>query len=137
MDDFTPDLIWTIYWLDAQGYDVFNNIVYQGNKSSILLENNGNSSSSKRKKHTNIRYYFITDRIEKDELYLEWCTTADMIVDFMKKPNQGAAFKRFQDKLTGFTEAQDLAPGKPRKYCEDKISTHGQKGARNAASVDK
>ena len=43
----------------------FDNIVYQDNKSDIILEKNGKDSSSKRTKHINIRYYFVTDRIEK------------------------------------------------------------------------
>ena len=29
--------IWTRYWLDAQGCDLFDNIVYQYNKKGILL----------------------------------------------------------------------------------------------------
>ena len=36
----------TRYFLGAEGYDVFENIVYQDNKSDILLENNGKASSS-------------------------------------------------------------------------------------------
>ena len=63
-DDCMPVVILTRYWLDAQGYDVFEKIVHQDNKSAILLENNGKGSSSKRTKHINIRYYFVTDCIE-------------------------------------------------------------------------
>ena len=69
----------TRYWLDAQEYDVFENIVYQDNKSAIILENNVKASSSKCTKHINHRHYFVTDRIEKDEISLEWCPTADKI----------------------------------------------------------
>ena len=59
-----PNLIWNRYWLDAQGYDFFDNIFFQENKSAILLENDGKASSSKRTKHITIRYYFVTDCIE-------------------------------------------------------------------------
>ena len=65
-----PAVLWTRYWLDTQIYNVFENIVYQDNKSAIILEKNGNYSSSKRTKHINIRYYFVTYRIEKYELSL-------------------------------------------------------------------
>ena len=41
VDDCMPAAIWTIYWLGAQGYIYFENIVYQDKKSAILLENNG------------------------------------------------------------------------------------------------
>ena len=33
----------------------------------------------------------------------------------MTKPTQGVAFKRFQDKLMGVTEAQDLGQVNPKK----------------------
>ena len=65
-----PAVLWTRYWLDTQIYNVFENIVYQDNKSAIILENNGKASRSKRTKHINIRYYFVTDHIEKYEIYL-------------------------------------------------------------------
>ena len=58
-----PALLWTRYWLDDQGYDFFENIIYQDNKSAIILENNGKYSSSKRTNHINIRYYFVIDCI--------------------------------------------------------------------------
>ena len=55
VDDCMPVLLRTIYFLDAQGYNFFENIVYQDNKSAIILENNGKDSSSKRKKRIKIR----------------------------------------------------------------------------------
>ena len=43
-------LLLTRYWLDAQGYYILEKIVYQDNKSAIILEKN-----SKIIKHINIR----------------------------------------------------------------------------------
>ena len=126
-------VIWNIYWLDAQGYDVFDNILCQYNKSANILGNNGKASIIKRKKHMNIRYYFVTDRIEEYEISLEWCPTEDIIVDFMTKPTQGEAFKRFRDQLMGVTEAQDLGPGKPQKDFKYQVSKYGKKVDRNTA----
>ena len=65
VDDFMPPICWTRYFMEAQGYYVDYNILYQDNKSSILLETNGKASSGKRTKHINIRYFFITDRVKK------------------------------------------------------------------------
>ena len=48
--------LWIRYSLDAQKYDVFENIVYQDNKTDILLENNGKVSISKRKKEKKTPY---------------------------------------------------------------------------------
>jgi hypothetical protein len=58
-------ILWTKLFLEAQGYDVDKNIVYQDNKSAILLETNGKKSSGKQTHALNIRYFFITDQVEK------------------------------------------------------------------------
>jgi hypothetical protein len=87
VDDCMPSVLWTRYFMEAQGYGILENIVFQDNKSAILMEKNGKASSSKRTKHINIRYYFVTDRIQKKDLTVEWCPTGDMIGDYMTKPN--------------------------------------------------
>ena len=55
VDYCMPAVLWTRYWLNAQEYDVFNSIVYQGSESGIILENNRRASSRKCKNHINIR----------------------------------------------------------------------------------
>ena len=67
----------------------------------MLLEQNGKASSGKRTKHINVRYFFITDRISKGEVRVEWCPTKDMVADFMTKPLQGSAFRKFRDLIMG------------------------------------
>jgi hypothetical protein len=67
-DDFMPEICWTWYFTKAQGYGVKDNVLFQDNKSSILLENNGNASSSSHTKHNNIWYFFISYRVNKEEL---------------------------------------------------------------------
>jgi hypothetical protein len=76
--------------MEAQGYQVQDNILFQDNKSTILLEKNGKALSSKHTKHVNIWYFFITDHVDKGDVSLVWCLTGDMIGDFMTKPLQGA-----------------------------------------------
>jgi hypothetical protein len=61
----------------------------------MLLERNGRRSSSKRTCHINIRYYFVTDRIEANEVTVEYCPTGEMMGDFFTKPLQGSAFRKF------------------------------------------
>jgi hypothetical protein len=60
-DDFMPAICWTRYFMEAQGYKIQDNLLFQDNKSAILLEKNSKASSSTRMKHINIRYFFITD----------------------------------------------------------------------------
>ena len=47
-------IIWTRKFLNAQYYDVTENIIFKDNKSAIILEKNGKSPSGKRIRHINI-----------------------------------------------------------------------------------
>ena len=78
--------------------------MYQDNQSAILLENNGRASSSRQTKHLNIRYFFITDRIKKVELKIEYCPTDDMVANFFIKPLQGKKFIQFSKIIMNLKE---------------------------------
>ena len=60
-DDVLSQVLWSNYFMRAQGWTMNQTIVYQDNKSAMLLESNGQLSSSQRTKHINVRYYFIKD----------------------------------------------------------------------------
>jgi hypothetical protein len=94
-DDFMPAICLTWYFMKVQGYAIKDNVLFQDNKSYILLEKNGKASSSKRTKHINIRYFFITDRLSNEEVSVVWCPTEDMIGDYATNPLQGALFWKF------------------------------------------
>jgi hypothetical protein len=111
-DDFMPAMCWTRYFVKAQGYGIKDNVLFQDNNSSILLEKNGKASSSKRMNHINIRYFFITDRVNKEEVSMVWCHTVDMIGDYATRPLQGALFWKIRDHIMRVTPAQDPGPGK-------------------------
>ena len=85
-DDAAVMILWTMLFLEAQGYKVERNVLYQDNKSSILLEINGKKSAGKRSRALNIRYFFLTDQVEKGNLRIECCPTENMIGDYMTKP---------------------------------------------------
>jgi hypothetical protein len=53
-DESILEICWTWYFMKAQGYGFKDNVLFQDNNSSILLEKNGKASSSKRTKHINI-----------------------------------------------------------------------------------
>jgi hypothetical protein len=79
-DDVMPKILWTLYFLEAQGYKIDEKILYQDNKSSILLlETNGRGSSGKRTRHIDVRYFFIADRVKSVEIRIEHCPTGIMI----------------------------------------------------------
>ena len=101
VDDVITKVLWTLLFIEAQGYEVKKNIVYQDNKSSILLETNGRKSAGKRSRAMNIRYFFITDQVEKGNVEIEYCPTDKMIADYMTKPLQGAKFAEFRKAILG------------------------------------
>jgi hypothetical protein len=61
VDNLIPQILWVCLFLKAQGFAVSDNILYQDNKSAMLLETNGRASSSKRTRHIKIRYYYVAD----------------------------------------------------------------------------
>ncbi len=101
VDDLIPQILWVRLFLKAQGLAVSDNILYQDNKSVMLLETNGCASSSKRTRHIEIRHYYVADRVAKGDLRVVWCPTDEMIADFLTKPLQGKAFVKFWDLLMG------------------------------------
>ena len=115
VDDLMPSVLWTRLFLEAQDYGVQENIVFQDNRSAMLLEKNGKASSGKRTKHINIRYFFVTDRIKKGDLKVEWCPTDEMIADFWTKPNQGSLFRKFRDRIMGVEQPKDSGSRSSRK----------------------
>ena len=101
VDDAAVMILWTKLFLEDQGYEIEKNILYQDNKSAILLETNGRKSAGKRSRALNIRYFFMTDQIEKGNVSVEYCPTDELTSDFMTKPLQGVKFVKFRDDILG------------------------------------
>jgi hypothetical protein len=78
-------VLWTRYFLDAQGYGVTDSTVYQDNQSAMLLEIYGRASSSKRTRHINLPQCRITGTLgisgfllvllQQHEDHVVWKTT--------------------------------------------------------------
>ena len=100
-DDLSTLILWTRLFMEAQGYEIEKNILYQDNQSTILLERNGKKSSSKQTRALNIRYFFLTDQIQKGNLIVEYCPTTEMVADYFSKPLQGKLFQKFRKSIMG------------------------------------
>ena len=96
VDDMAGLILWTTSFLKGHGYTNDSTIVYQDNKSAILLEKNGVWSCGKRSKHISVRYFFIKDRVDKGELSIDWCSASEMVADYFTKPLQGRLFFKFR-----------------------------------------
>jgi len=94
VNDAMSLILWTRHFLEAQGYTIKENVVYQDNESAMLLEKNGRRSSTKRTRHLEVRYFFVTDNVNRKKISIEYCPTGDMIADYFTKPLQGAGFRK-------------------------------------------
>ena len=104
-------ILWTRYFLEAQGYEVCKNKVFQDNQSAMSLEKNGKRSSSHQMHHINIRYFFVTaDRIQSKEVTVEYCPTDEMLADMFTKPLQGITFHHFCAAVLNFPDDGEFCP---------------------------
>ena len=107
-DDALPQMLWIKYFIEAQGYGIDENIIYQDNLSTILLETNGKKSSTKNMKHIQVRYFFIKDRVATGDVELKHCSMTNVLVDHFTKQLQGGLFCRFRADFMNIPEDSDI-----------------------------
>ena len=100
-DNVTAQILWTKHFMEAQGYTIKDNILHQDNESTILLQENGRKSAGKWSRALNVRYFFLTNQVEKGNPRITYCPTDDMTADYMAKPLQGEKFCKFQVEIKG------------------------------------
>ena len=91
--DQMSDVLHTLYFIEAQGYAIDKNVIYQDKQSPIRLELNGKLSSGKKTKHISSRFFFITDKVARGEVDVEYCPAEKMWCDILNKPKQGASYR--------------------------------------------
>ena len=62
VDADTPEVLWSLYFIQAQGYKVKYAEVHQDNVSAHILDTNGKFSSSRKTKHIKAKFFFIFER---------------------------------------------------------------------------
>ena len=60
IDDFIGQILYTVFFMEAQGYSIKNNTLLQDNHSTIRLTKNARRSSGKRTKHLDVKFFFAT-----------------------------------------------------------------------------
>jgi hypothetical protein len=111
--DYLPYPIWAKKFLAAQGYALRENIFYQDNQSTIRFEKNGRRSCGPNSRHIDIRYFFIKDRLELEDIEVQYCPTEQMLADFFTKPLQGGLFRKFRAVIMGHKHIDSLKDPKP------------------------
>ena len=97
VDEKLSKIIRTKKILESQGFKIKLNIIFQDNTSTIKLQENGKVSSGKRTRHFDIKLFYVTDLISRDEVTVKYCPSDKMIADYMSKPLMGAKFKEFRN----------------------------------------
>lgn len=91
-------VFWTRNFLIEQGYRMQPAAMFQDNMSTIQLLKNG-KSNAERTRHTDLRYFFITDSIKRGELQVIYKPTEEMIADIMTRALPSKLFKILRDLL--------------------------------------
>ena len=73
--DQMSDVMHTLYFIEAQGYVVNKNLIYQDNQATIRLEVDGRLSTSNKTKHINTWLFYITCKITNNKIEVEYCST--------------------------------------------------------------
>ena len=107
-DKIISPMIWTQSFLEAQGYPIKENILYQDNKSAMLLKINGHKSTGKCSCHLSIQYFYVADQKAKGHIDIRCCPTDKMIRDYMTKPLHGAKFNNFWQQIMHLPVATQL-----------------------------
>jgi hypothetical protein len=124
VDDGMPLVIWTRNFLEAQGFNVRDNVVFQDNQSAILLEKNGKMSSGRRTRHLDIRYFFVTDRIKQGDLRIDYCPTGDMVADFFTKPLQGSKFRKLRQMILNLPDDTKMMNAAASQECVENVRSY-------------
>ena len=107
--DYLPNTIWIKFFMESQGHKISDNILEQDNESAIKLERNGRTSAGPKSRHISIRYFWLKDRAEAENIRIRHCPTLQMLADFFTKPLQGNLFKRFRGVVLGHDHIDTLA----------------------------
>ncbi len=98
-DMYMPNMLWSLYFIQLQGYEMECIGLYQDNISTQLLMKNGKFLSGKKTKHIKAKLFFIKDKVEEEEIKVMDCPSKKMWADVLTKPLQGMAFRKMQAEL--------------------------------------
>jgi hypothetical protein len=92
-------MLWTLYFIQSQGYGAECVGLYQDNISAQLLMKSECFLSGKKTKHMQAKLFFIKDEVDDREIQIINCPAENMWADVLTKPLQGVVFKRIRATL--------------------------------------
>jgi hypothetical protein len=98
VSDALSNIIFVDNLLRQQGLIVDPILLLQDNESAIIMMRNGHGSSNL-SRHINIRYFWITDLLDNEQVRIEKGGSQEMWSDTLTKPLQGEAFIKHDNVL--------------------------------------
>jgi hypothetical protein len=86
VDMYMPEMLWSLHFIEAQGYNAECVGLYQDNISTQQLIKNGKFSSGKKTKQVKAKFFFINVRVNNGEIKVIDCPAEEMWVDVLTKP---------------------------------------------------
>ena len=128
--EYLPYNLWMLLFMEAQGYGIVNNTIYQVNQSTIRMLKNRKNMCTENSRHINIRYFFIMDQIKNKNIVIEYCPTKNMIADYFTKPLKGKLFYNFRDQILGLVPIEGIHSDH-RSVLESKLTLGKNESANN------
>ena len=99
VDAYMPEVLWYLYFIQAQVYGVKYSEIHQYNVSAQMLETNGKLSRLMKTKRIKAKFFFIKDKFDSEEIKIMDCPAGVMWADVLTKPLQGTAFRKMRAQL--------------------------------------
>ena len=113
-----PQILWTQYFIKAQGFTVNKSVLFQDSLSAMILDWIGMESRSKQTKQIRVRYYLIKDYISTGDIVAKHCPTREMSADHFTKPLQWEIFQKSRSEIQGIPTTM-----KHKEMCWDALGT--------------
>ena len=114
LSEYSPFNTHLLHFMEVQGFKLTSNKMCQDNQSAIKMEKNGRYSCAGNSRHIHIRYFFVKDRADKNEMQIEYCPTASMLANFFKKHLHGSLFEKFKRVIMGYDHISILKSSMPK-----------------------
>ena len=72
------------------------------------MEMNGRNSCTGNSRHIDVRYLWIKDRVDNDEIIIKHCPRHLILADYFTKPLQENIFHLYRDVIMGYRPIIDL-----------------------------
>jgi transposase InsO family protein len=93
------EAVWLRQLLREIGFPQGPTVIFEDNQGCIALAKN--PSHHKRTKHIDIRYHFIRQHVQNQEVELKWLATKEMVSDMLTKPLAKDLFQNLRQKIMG------------------------------------